>query len=370
MNNRFFSPPEAMLPLLRGRYTYEENGRAVGLSSAFLPGTLVGVRLSLPRMLGSSNVTLSLRSGGDSYFLPLRPVTFDGADLSYATLLPPSLGKEGRSYTPAFLFSSSFGMLSARREPDGCLSFSRDLSGESGLPPLSFGGDVALSAADSLSAPFAAYWDTGEYAPLLHWMTAILPTLHRGALERALSQDAAPRISKETLPSAAQLFYGKAAILVTATLAGRPPAGTDGAEPLALYCRHLGEVMQKESLFARSRPTLLGLTEELFAFARQGEGEALITLCNRSPLSFSLSSGEEFSVLLGGRGRKARFSLSPYSALLLRLPLWRGEGARLHIEREPLLPKKRTPPPIRRPRVREASPVAPRETVIRTVIDF
>ncbi len=376
MKHGFYAPPLALLNHLTGRYSFEENGRPVGLGSSFPIRTLVGFQLVLPRILAPHDVMLSLSLGDESCFLPLRLLGKEKGEERYAVLLPPSLGNERASYALSVTFSSPFGMLSARRTASGKLSFFTDLLEESGFPPLSFGDVVPPSGRDFSDALFS-YLTKGTRASLLQELRGILPALSPtgsaayfaggGEYERRLRA----RLLAEGFSPAVALAYGRAAILITALLGGRMPSEDDGEADLLLARRHIGEILKKESLFFAARAELFLLTEELLAIGRRREGETLLLLFNRSSQPMQISSDEEFSVLLGGRGRKGRFPLSPYSALLLRVPLWRENGAGLHIAALTELPKKRTPPPIRRPRA--ATPEKPpcvQETVIRTVIDF
>lgn len=375
-------PNMYLLPTLRGRYCFEENGYPVGLQSSFSERALVGIRLTLPRMLGASAVTLALRSGDrESAFFSLRLLASRGAQDIYAVMLThPMLGWDGM-YRISFLLSSAFGMLSACREEGGEISFTPDLLRESGFPPLRLGREDSNCGGEStpLFEPLFDYLITGKRGRLLRYITEDLSAL--GAEEAvgmpvSLVEEGMLTVRDGLMARGAPWVLGEAyerlAMLVAATIAGTPVCAEASSPAGRAYWRHVMERRGKETAFASGRLSLLCMNERLLAFARVRKGEALVTLINRSPMAMRVSSADGFSVLLGGRGLKNECPLAPHAGILLRAPLWEGDGGVLHIAEVQPVVKCRQKPPIRRPRaaLEGKKPLCERETVIRSVIDF
>ena len=123
--------------------------------------------------------------------------------------------------------------------------------------------------------------------------------------------------------------YAELAYLVAATLPGVPAyfAGEEARATATL--RHLALLRRKEPTYENGGFRLLHLSPTLFAFAREGEGESLVTLVNASDVPLTVGSPDEFFVIYGGRGRKQRFTVRPRGGAVLKIPLWAGESCRL-----------------------------------------
>lgn len=373
-------PNSDRLSSLRGHYSFEENGRPLGLYSAFSENTLVGVRLSLPRMLATDSATLILeREEGERFFFPFRLLSSGGAEEHYALMLTRSMLNGGGVFHMSILLEGVFGRLAAYRAKGGAFSFTRDLLAEGGFPPLSLGEGTPHKTENgqSLLGAVCDYLVSGEGTSLLQYVTGEIFTLgwNGTASPRAFLEEDVPfaeRLARCGVGAEQREAYERIGILLSATLLGAPTWGACADLKAEAYRRHVAEICTKESAFSSGRLALLLLEREALVFARVREGEALVTIVNRSQSPLRISSQDGFSVLLGGRGLKNEYALAACSAVLLRAPVWQDSSAVLHIEKERPSVKCRKNPPIRRPRAELENKIPPtvRETVIRSVIDF
>ncbi len=375
-------PNMYLLPTLRGRYCFEENGYTVGMHAAFSEKSLIGLKLFLPRMLGATSVMLVLHGGnGERIFFPLRLIASGGAQEIYGVMLTRSMLLAEGEYDMSLTVSSAFGMLAAYREEGGTLAFTHDLVRQGGFPPLKLatGANQGERVNIPLSDVLLDYLVTGRCGRLLWYITEVLPAFgaeEAAALPVFLVGEGASSFREQLhapgAPSALDEAYERLAMLVAATIAGDPVCREASTPQGRTYWRHVMETRGKESTFVNGRLALLFLDERLLAFSRVRKGEALVTLINRSPMAMRVSSADGFSVLLGGRGLKNECPLAPHTGILLRAPLWEGDGGVLHIADIQPEVKCRQKPPIRRPRalVEEKNSLCERETVIRSVIDF
>ena len=122
--------------------------------------------------------------------------------------------------------------------------------------------------------------------------------------------------------------------LIAATVTGTPalPAREGGEDSFAYRLRLYG-ICRRERALLTGELSLHTLRPDLLVFSRKREGEMLAVVINRSPDTLVLSSREGFSVLFGGRGRKAVHRLPPYSGTVLRFSLFAGEKPSLSLQR-------------------------------------
>ncbi len=374
-------PNENLLPSLRGRYHFEENGRPVGPCSSFSENSLIGLRLYLPRMLGATCVTLGLTDATGEYaFFPLRLLSVRGAEECYAVMLTRSMLDVGGVYRMSLTVMGACGMLAVRRSAEGTLSFTHDLLETGGFPPIRLG--ICASKEREIGNTFTEllldYLVLGRHTPLMGYMADRLFSLGEEAaslpvhLEWEGDLPLGHRLGLRGAPAELLDSYEKMAVLVTATLAGEPVWRNAEDPRAAAYRRHVMEARAKESLFSSGRLLPLLFREDAFAFARVREGECLVTLVNRSPMPLEIFSADGFSVLIGGRGLKNEYLLPPYAGVLMRAPLWEDSHGILHIEPFKAPVRCRPKPPVRQKRTAYGERKAPtaRETVIRSVIDF
>ncbi len=196
-----------------------------------------------------------------------------------------------------------------------------------------------------LSAALIAYLVDGVCEPLRHFFEDTLASapLSARTLAPLVLSEVGVRPFTDTLQERG--VHGqdtealwRLGVLISLTLPGAPLIESEpffcqdkekgGA--LAFLLRSLG-VRAREGALRAGECHLLRLTPELLVFSREREGEILLTVVNRADRPITLSSPDDFFVLLGGRGRKRRFTLPEKSGTVLRLSAWQGEGTVLQI---------------------------------------
>lgn len=212
---------------------------------------------------------------------------------------------------------------------------------EAGGVSIAFGARRRFFFGDELDAPISyalrtALLDfflgkrTERLACYCHATLASLPPRALASIPNLLS-DGALGYFDDALATAISdpTPYVELAYLVAATLPGVPAyfAGEEARATATL--RHLALLRRKEPTYENGGFRLLHLSPTLFAFAREGEGESLVTLVNSSDAPLTVCSPDEFFVIYGGRGRKQRVTLRPHGGAVLKIPLWTGESCRL-----------------------------------------
>jgi hypothetical protein len=211
-----------------------------------------------------------------------------------------------------------------------------------------FGEELDAPLSYNLRAALLAYFLMGDTEPIGYYLGTLLPTLPLAALHNQPNllssyegESFVFAIAEERGTERAET-YATLAFLIAATLPGAPAyfAGeersnspeAEGEEPdarLAPLLR-LAALRRRECVYREGELRLLHLSPTLLAFAREGEGESLITLVNAGERPLTVSSPEGFSVVFGGRGRKNSFLLRPLSGAVLKIAHWTGESTRLY----------------------------------------
>ena len=213
-----------------------------------------------------------------------------------------------------------------------------------------FGGELDAPLSYNLRTALLAYFLLRDTEPLSYYLSVLLPTLPPAALHKqpnllsSYEGDGFFATLAAPCGEARAETYTALAFLVAATLPGVPAyfAGEERSEKgeecgeaadarLAPLLR-LAALRRKECVYRAGEFRLLHLSGTLLAFAREGEGESLITLVNMSEEPLSVSSPEGFSVVFGGRGRKNSFLLRPLTGAVLKIAHWAGESTRLRFE--------------------------------------
>lgn len=197
-----------------------------------------------------------------------------------------------------------------------------------------FGSELDAPISYQLRRALLAYFlcrDTRPLASYLYNTVELLPPsvlanapnlLSDGALgyfEDALAE------GNEYAAPLAELSY-----LVAATLPGVPAYFVGEEERAGALLRRLALLRRREPTYERGAFRLLHLSPTLFAFAREGSGESLVTVINASEEPLVITSPDEFFVVYGGRGRKGSFTVRPRSGAVLKASLWEGEACRLY----------------------------------------
>ena len=123
----------ALLAATEGRISFYENGRGVGVRLAYPPAALIGLRLVLPRMLGTSSVSLLLTLDGERepVSFPLRLCGCEGEWDRYAVLIDgATLSACGHLFFGRLVVEGIFGRLDATFAADGRVRFVLDGEGE------------------------------------------------------------------------------------------------------------------------------------------------------------------------------------------------------------------------------------------------
>ena len=127
----------ALLATAEGRISFYENGRDVGVRLAYPSAALIGLRLALPRMLGTSSVSLLLTLDGEreAVAFSLRLCSCEGEWDCYALLIDgATLSTCGHLFFGRLVIEGIFGRLNATFAADGRVCFS--LAGEKEPFPL------------------------------------------------------------------------------------------------------------------------------------------------------------------------------------------------------------------------------------------
>jgi hypothetical protein len=235
------------------------------------------------------------------------------------------------------------------------------LGAANGLPfPILFGarrrylfGDALDGiCGDALRKALLAYLVAGETTLLAHYLGVYLSMLPAHALawqahplslyeegdfltavQRAYTQNGGndgnvPRLLAElghllagTLPGMPMYVAGEENGLPYPPAAGEAVGGQ-----LAFFLR-LAQLRRREAVYRDGGFRLLHLSAELVVYAREREGEALLTVINRSSARLSVVSPEGFSVVLGGRGLKTAFAIRPLGGIVIKVACWTGSPA-------------------------------------------
>lgn len=213
----------------------------------------------------------------------------------------------------------------------------------------------------TLRSACLAYLAEGETAPLYHYLCDVLPAMPQHALAlqaemlssyeegsflSALQERCGGEGGAEVLRLLAELGH-----LIAGTLPGLPLylAGEENGLPyppaqgeavggqLAFFLR-LGQLRRREAVYRDGLFRLLHLSPSLLVFSREREGEALLTVINRSPRRLHVASPDGFSVAFGGRGLKNVFAVRPYGGVVLKVGHWEGEPCRLRFTQQGAAP--------------------------------
>ncbi len=199
-----------------------------------------------------------------------------------------------------------------------------------------------------------AYLLEGDTAPLGHYLSDVLPSIpaamQAGQLH-ALSTYAdgsffaalAEHLYQQEQDGSHRAYsLAELGQLIAGTLPGLPLylAGEENGLPyppeqgeavggqLAFFLR-LAQLRRREPVYRDGLFRLLHLSAELLVFSREREGEALLTVINRSERRLVIASPDGFSLVFGGRGLKNVFAVRPYTGVVLKASCWVGEVCRL-----------------------------------------
>ncbi|MBQ8351792.1 MAG: hypothetical protein IJY20_07105 [Clostridia bacterium] len=218
-----------------------------------------------------------------------------------------------------------------------------------------FGGALDGICGDELRDACLSYLVSGEGAALAHYLGDVLPSLpahalamqaqplslyESGSFLTAISEayeEREPKGGGDVPRLLAELGH-----LIAGTLPGLPMylAGEENGLPypptqgeavggqLAFFLR-LAQLRRREPVYRDGLFRLLHLSPDLLVFSREREGEALLTVINRSSVRLSVASPDGFSVVFGGRGLKNVFSVRPFGGIVIKVSRWEGEPCRL-----------------------------------------
>lgn len=223
-----------------------------------------------------------------------------------------------------------------------------------------FEGGLDVVFDDTLRAACLAYLAEGETALLYHYLGDVLPAMPQHVLalqaqmlssydEGSFLSALQERCSGEEMGGGAEVLRQLAELghLIAGTLPGMPLylAGEENGLPypptqgeaiggqLAFFLR-LGQLRRREAVYRDGLLRLLHLSPFLLVFSREREGEALLTVINRSPHRLHVASPDGFSVSFGGRGLKNVFTVRPYGGAVLKVAHWEGEPCRLRFTQQ------------------------------------
>jgi hypothetical protein len=223
-----------------------------------------------------------------------------------------------------------------------------------------FGHALDATCGDELRRACLSYLVRGETADLSQYLGSILPMqpayalalrpqalsfYESGSFLNAVSEAyevQEPDGSRDVPRMLAELGH-----LIAGTLPGLPLylAGEENGLPypptqgetvggqLAFFLR-LAQLRRREPVYREGLFRLLHLSPELLVFSREREGEALLTVVNRSAQRLSVASPDGFSVVFGGRGLKNVFPVRPYGGVVIKTACWEGEPCRLRFMHE------------------------------------
>ena len=222
-----------------------------------------------------------------------------------------------------------------------------------------FGGSLDGISGNALRRAALSYLVEGETGPLARYLGDYLPALPAHAA--AWQANPLSLYGEGDFLSAVQDAYGQSGgqdgnlprllaelgHLLAGTLPGMPMyiAGEENGLPyppapgeavggqLAFFLR-LAQLRRRETVYRGGGFRLLHLSSELLVYAREREGEALLTVINRSPARLSILSPDGFSVMFGGRGLKTAFAVRPFGGIVIKVACWEGEACRLHFTHE------------------------------------
>lgn len=195
----------------------------------------------------------------------------------------------------------------------------------------------------SLRTALLGFFVSGETEALRAYLTEEIFRLPAPILHRSLNALSLPGDGFfDALPSVKEReALAALAYLVAATLPGCPAifsgdewgAGEgNAANSLYAFYQRVTKMRAREEVYREGGFRLLYLSDDILVFSREREGEALLTVINRADAPLFLTG--DFTVLLGGRGRKMQFTLPPFSGTVCRISLWAGEENRLRLSRE------------------------------------
>lgn len=231
-----------------------------------------------------------------------------------------------------------------------------------------YGGELDSLRSRTLRGALLACLCHADTAPLLHFLlgtlaemppralrlgTHALSDYETGAFYDAVRQASCPTDGEEILWARTEAAY-----LIAATLPGVPAwssfevgcrffgadAEGDAASPLrwradgteeergrAFFAR-LARLRQREAVYRGGTFRLCHLGGDSLVFAREREGESLLTIVNLQSAPLRIRGQEGFCVVFGGRGYKTEFVLRPQGACVLKVGRWPGEECHLHLE--------------------------------------
>ena len=95
------------------------------------------------------------------------------------------------------------------------------------------------------------------------------------------------------------------------------PWGREDAELIAHY-RRLGEIRRSEAVLARGSFDGFLISERAMGFAREWDGERIVTLASRESEPVSVKLGGEYVDLISGKSYKNTVRLAPDTAMILK----------------------------------------------------
>lgn len=231
---------------------------------------------------------------------------------------------------------------------------------------LLFGGELDSLRSRTLRRALLDCLCRADTAPLFRYLTGTLAetppralrlTAHalsdyeEGAFYDAVRERSDPAADEETLWEKTEAAY-----LIAATLPGVPgwsfaemgcrffDAAEEGKEPSPLRGRadgteeergraffaRLARLRAREAVYRGGAFRLCHLGPGCLIFAREREGEALLTVVNLRAQPLRISGREGFTVVFGGRGYKTEFLLRPQGGCVLKVGRWPGEECHLH----------------------------------------
>lgn len=218
-----------------------------------------------------------------------------------------------------------------------------------------FGAALDGLCGDGLPSACLSYLLNGETEGLAHYLGDLMPALPAFALALQLQplslyetgsfMSAVSEAYDEREPGGSgdvPRLLTELGHLIAGTLPGVPMylAGEENGLPypptqgeavggqLAFFLR-LAQLRRREPVYRDGLFRLLHLSPELLVFSREREGEALLTVINRTPWRLSVASPDGFSVVFGGRGLKNVFPVRPFGGIVIKVSCWEGEPCRL-----------------------------------------